>query len=443
MDDADIAYEKAAQEIARVNVAVEQELRLTGGAFRALNRLPPELANLTGLRSLHLDFTQISDLTPLQNLKNLQRLELFKTKVSDLSPLKSLTNLETLGLNSTDVNDLSPLQGLKRLQEIVLSHTMVSDLLPLKSLTNLQVINLNNTKVSDLSPLRGLIHLEEIILDHTLVNDLSPLQTLTKLRTLFLDDTKVSDLRPIAGLEQIASEHKMHGITFRFTPATKLDPRLAELAEINDRDERVRQTLEYLRRLPSWPSPYIPNGSPKQPIVSATEKTSVKAAKAQIRYLLQNPVLTRLSAQQFAGQIKDALREVPATQGNKLAEPLQTMLEFAEALELLAPTSELATDQLDRGKLELRIAHLEALVIRLGQQLHEEIKAREATDALTRKGEFGREFAKEAGKQTAQLMFWVPKIVVGVGVYQAATHFLGVGNPVLEVFSRFVGKVAE
>ncbi|MCC5989505.1 MAG: leucine-rich repeat domain-containing protein [Pararhodobacter sp.] len=424
MGDADKAYERAQQEIARVKAAGADKLDFSGQEFHALDRLPPELAVLTGLRVLILAFTQITDLNPISDLINLETLQLESAQVSDVSPVAGLTKLRVLGLSGTNVSDISQLSSLINLEHLHLNMTRVNDIDAIRSLSKLQSLGLNFTQITDISSLSGL----------------------KKLQSLGLINCMVKDLRPILDLNGLV-DYALMGLQFETTDATKYDSRLAELTRVKDHQDRARQTLDYLRSLPPWPAPYTPattpDGSPPQPIGGASEQPKVKAAKAQIRHLLQNPMLTRLTAQQFAGQIKDALRDVPATNGNYLAEPLQTMLEFAVALEGLAPASEPATDPLDRAKLELRIAQLESHVMRLTQQLQDETKAREAAEALAGKGLFGRGLTEESGKQTAQLVYWVPKIVVGVGVYQAATYFLGVGNPVLEVFSSCMGKGAN
>ncbi|MCC5960407.1 MAG: hypothetical protein JJU08_13830 [Rhodobacteraceae bacterium] len=350
MSDADIAYKKAQIEIGRLKEAGKGILRLEGEAFRALDRLPPELAELTGLR----------------------------------------------------------------------------------------VIRLCGTQVSDLEPLQGLTGLLKLHFDHTQVSSLASLQGLTSLQTLVASNTQVSDLRPIAQLESLAATSDIMGLSFHSTPATQRDAHLAAMAEIEGPRGRARQTLDYLRSLPPWPAPYTPDDSSPQPIGGEPETTKVKAAKAHIENLLNNPMLTRLSAQQFAGQIRTALHGI-----NDLPEALLTMLEFADALEMIAPATERVTAPLGRAKLELRIAHLEATLERLHEQLEDKTKALEAAKVLAGNGAFGRNFTEEAGKQTAKLVFLIPKAVMWVGIYHAATHLLGAGNPVLQAFSSFMSNGAK
>jgi len=229
---ADKAYQAALREIERVRAAGEHELKLNGDAYAGLDRIPPEVATIVGLRVLSLDERKVSDLTPLRNLTALQGLYLDGTAVTDLSPLRDLTKLRNLSLNRTAVSDLTPLRGITELQSLwlrqtgvtdlsplldltalyalALDQTDVSDLLPLRRMTALKSLTLNQTAVSDLSPLRGMTALEFLALDQTAVTDLSPLRDLTTLRFLQLEQTAVSDLSPLRGLtalDQLGLSH--------------------------------------------------------------------------------------------------------------------------------------------------------------------------------------------------------------------------------------------
>lgn len=462
----------------------EKDLHFGRDDLAALDRLPPEIEKLLGLQTITLDDTEVSDLAPLTGLKELKSLVLFNTRVTDLAPLAGLTRLQILNLSGTQITDLAPLAGLPglhilnlgrtrvtdfsplasmvSLRILTLDSTQIIDLRPLMGITGLQNLNLNDTRITDvtplsnlkalttlqlydtritdLAPLAGLTDLETLQLYDTPIIDLAPLAGLKSLKTLNLDDAQIADLRPIAALKKLGTG-RSNGLTFQNTLATQRDERLAELSKIKDDGERTFKTLDYLRGLPPWPEPYASDakhdGSPPQPTKDALDPPEVKTAKAQIRHLLHYPALTRLTAQKFAGQIRTTLRDVPATNGNYLAEPLQTMLEFAEALERLAPACEPATCPLERAKLELQIVHLETLVRRLTQQLQDEVKAREVAEALAGKGEFGRSFQKAAGLATGTTAVGV----VTVGVPAAAVYFLGSEHPFIQSFLTVLGRL--
>ena len=228
------------------------------------------LTALNGLQGLSLNSTQVADLAPLSALTGLQSLDINNIQVADLAPLAALTDLKTLWLDHTQVADLEPLAGLTGLQFLQLDETQVTDLAPLAGLTGLRELWLNNTQIADLAPLAALTGLQGLSLNNTQVADLTPLAALTGLQKLWLDNTKVADLRPLAELARLGDEDAQHSLSYRSTPATERDARLAELSQIKDPRTCARETLAYLQTLPPWPEPYIPestpDGSPPQPI---------------------------------------------------------------------------------------------------------------------------------------------------------------------------------
>jgi Leucine-rich repeat (LRR) protein len=118
------AYEEALRRIREAEETGAVELNLS---FSILNRLPRELADLTKLQSLNLNFCrQLSgDLSPLAGLTSLQSLDLFEcTQLSgSLSPLAGLTSLQSLDLSGCSQlsGDLSPLASLTSLRSLDLS----------------------------------------------------------------------------------------------------------------------------------------------------------------------------------------------------------------------------------------------------------------------------------------------------------------------------------
>jgi internalin A len=119
-------------------------------------------------------------------------------------------------------------------------------------LTRLRGLSLSNTRVADLSPLAGLTGLLSLSLARTPVADLSPLAGLTALRRLDLDTTPAADLRPLRGLTRLAEAPRGFGLRFTGCAAAKADPRIAEIAEIEDSTERARTLFDYLR---DWEPP--------------------------------------------------------------------------------------------------------------------------------------------------------------------------------------------
>lgn len=199
-DSAEAAYQQALALIEETRKAGETRISFGAARYRALDRIPPEIAGIEGLVSLDLHNTSVHDLTPIRGLAKLQILRLERTEISDLTELAGLTGLQRLHLNETGVSDLTALTGLTGLRVLTLSQTEVSDLTALADLTGLLSLSLDRTAVSDLTALAGLKGLLSLWLYNTRVHDLTPIRGLTGLQTLILDQTRVSDLTALAGL---------------------------------------------------------------------------------------------------------------------------------------------------------------------------------------------------------------------------------------------------
>lgn len=308
MNQTEMAYKAAQIIIAQVAEVSDTKLLLTGEEFSALDRIPPEISQLSEINEIILSGTLVKNLAPLANLRNLHRIDLNRTPVADIEPLTELTNLKSLRLDRTQVEDLTalaeleklftvwldgtrvkdlaplaelknlyilrfpdtqitelaPLGGLKSLGTIRAYNTQVSDLAPIAQLKKLRSLSIQHTKVKDLSPLAGLKYLQQLQLQGTQINDLVPISNLKFLRRLDLEATQVSDLRPLVkltGLENLPKNPKRigkWGLSYSGTPATASDTHLADLAKITDYSERTSLTMAYLRSLPPWPEPYNP-----------------------------------------------------------------------------------------------------------------------------------------------------------------------------------------
>ena len=161
------------------------------------------VANLTALRDLSLQYTEISDLTPLANLTSLNSLTLSDTRITNILPLASLMSLETLALSDTQITDIAPLASLTSLTHLNLSNTQISDVTPLANLTSLTRLDLDGTQITDITPLADLTSLTRLDLEGTQITDITPLADLTSLTRLALDGTQITDITPLADLTSL------------------------------------------------------------------------------------------------------------------------------------------------------------------------------------------------------------------------------------------------
>lgn len=230
MTDAETAYAEAEKLIAKAVEGGEKELDFISEKFRALETIPPEIAEL----------------------KNLSVLKLRDTKISDLSPLVSLTNLSELYLQNTQVKDIAPLAALSELFMLELRGLRIDDFKPLHSLINLHYLDLAHTNMVDLSPLRFLTALTQLYLRGSHVDSLTPLENLSYLAAIGLSHTSVSDLRPLRKSMLITRGNNVGNreISLEGTPVLTNDPKLAKIYSTSAVEQRFDAIATYLESLP-------------------------------------------------------------------------------------------------------------------------------------------------------------------------------------------------
>ena len=93
---------------------------------------------------------EIEDLDPLCELKDLRALNISSLhKVSDLSPLAEMKNLRSLRISGYSLTDYSPLYRLANLEELFLPFCQLTDPASLTKLTNLKQLTLLRSNFSD------------------------------------------------------------------------------------------------------------------------------------------------------------------------------------------------------------------------------------------------------------------------------------------------------
>jgi Leucine-rich repeat (LRR) protein len=125
------------------------------------------------------------------------------SRISDISPLAGLTNLTELQLSGNNISDLTPLAGLKNINELALHHNNISDLSPISDLTDLTYLQLYNNNISDITPLSNLIDVRWLYLGENNITDISSLESMTDMRELGLGNNLISNIYPLAGLIKI------------------------------------------------------------------------------------------------------------------------------------------------------------------------------------------------------------------------------------------------
>ncbi|WP_052245418.1 DUF6161 domain-containing protein [Halocynthiibacter namhaensis] len=124
----------------------------------------------------------------------------------------------------------------------------------------------------------------------TKISDIRPLTSLPNLQSLDIRDSEVEDLRPVLEMPHLyrspSSPQPVQspGLQFSGCKATQLDPRLKEISEIEDGQERYIQTVRYLSTLPQYPA-FLPHEEERMykrasdKIDAFSEKTDERASR--------------------------------------------------------------------------------------------------------------------------------------------------------------------
>jgi hypothetical protein len=357
-----------------------------------------------------------------------------------------------------------------------LSHTQIRDLAPITGLTKLEALRVTGTKIDDL---RGVLPLltrlfsnvwlserysntldsTDLVLERHRSGDApqtatsngpsreqqlrTPARSLTPAPQDLLGPASRKDVKLQGSLgggfqaHILAELMKSGGAGFFFseTPFANATPEGQRIAGIKNDEDRTREILAFLRSLPPLPEPlpWLKTGA------STPSPTEEKTTRTQIDRLLQNGRVTRVTADQFATQIEEALQGVPATDGNALSPPLQTMADVGTVLRRLAQPETADDAALERAALRLRINQLESLVERLTQQLSDETLAREAAEAMMKKDGFAHSFRKGAGLAAGTGMI----ALLGVTVPSAFVYFLGAEHPAVQAVLTVMGRLPD
>jgi len=169
---------------------------------RGLLILPPEITQLTSLRSLGLNGNGLTSLPPeIGQLTSLRALILDGNGLTSLPPeIGQLTSLRALILDGNQLTSLPPEIGqLTSLQILMPYNNRLTSLPPeIGRLTRLQILRIDGNRLTSLPPEIGqLTRLQTLGLDGNRLTSLPPeIGQLTRLQTLGLDGNQLTSLPP-------------------------------------------------------------------------------------------------------------------------------------------------------------------------------------------------------------------------------------------------------
>lgn len=138
----------------RIQRAKREKLRELGLSGAGLTELPPEIGQLTQLRTLYLFDNQLTKLPPeIGQLSQLRELYLYNNQLTELPPeIGQLSQLQVLYLYKNQLTELPPEIGqLSQLQALRLDHNQLTELPPeIRQLTQLQELDLRSNQLTEL-----------------------------------------------------------------------------------------------------------------------------------------------------------------------------------------------------------------------------------------------------------------------------------------------------
>ncbi len=152
-----------------------------------------QLHQLIQIRNLEISENRsIDNLQALIKLPHLRSLKINDTKITDVSPLRKLHYLEEIDLSKNPIDDLSPLQNLHELSFIYLNNTPIENLEWLVKLKQIKVLDISSTAIKNIKELSQLTHLEKLIAYNTKINNIKALEDLPDLRLVKIYNSKIS-----------------------------------------------------------------------------------------------------------------------------------------------------------------------------------------------------------------------------------------------------------
>lgn len=370
---------------------------------------------------------------------------------ADAAYAEAVRRIERARAEGADQLDLG-ISGLNRLPSgianchsvtwLKINGSSISSLKPIGNMKWLwQLDAFDVISLQDISALSELPSLAVFACEGSGLRDVGPLSNQEALIELNLKSTNVLDLRPIKELQGLRDKPFLFGLTFKNTEATRLDPEIARIAEIDDNTERAAALFDYLE---DWEPPVLSGVSLEAEIIEPIPSVS-PIQRAQVEFLITSTPATRASSHHLRAQLSEALTSIPAAPGsNRLPEEFQVFEAIRDLLAAVETETEGDSVAEDRiATLEALIAGLEAKVaelsVQLGTALGEnadlaaKIKELEGKDGSPSSWKLGGD---EMVVGSIKTFHWFVRIG-GVG---GMIHLLGPQSPAIKMLLDVLGK---
>lgn len=158
------------------------------------------IGGLTKLKELDLSSCGLSSVSSIGNLTKLELLNLSGNSISDISAFSSVSQLRTLNLSSNAVTALDSLASAAKLETLDISDNSVTSLAPLAGCTALLSINANGNQISDISVAANWVSLQTIMISRNAVADLSALASCPNLTHVEAAENAITDISFMASV---------------------------------------------------------------------------------------------------------------------------------------------------------------------------------------------------------------------------------------------------
>ena len=172
----------------------------------------------SGLLSLNISKTGISDISFVQSLTSLTSFAAVGNGITDISKLALLEELTYLDISDNNIESLEGTEYCIKLSEIYAQNNSISSLDPLSNATRLTNVNLKNNKITNISPLaKSAQTLNNVCLDSNNISDMSALVSAENIDSLSFANNAVTSIEFVKNMKNLtqinASNNKITDVS--------------------------------------------------------------------------------------------------------------------------------------------------------------------------------------------------------------------------------------
>ncbi|WNC67023.1 leucine-rich repeat domain-containing protein [Thalassotalea nanhaiensis] len=204
-------------------------------------------SQMVELEYLDLSNTKVTDFSVIGNFTQLKTLKLARNALTNIDVLENLTNVEVLDLSGNLLTNIAKLANFNQLTELTLSNNDLTTVAGIESFTGITQLNLDNNNLSALPSLAGLNELTVLTVNNNQISVLPEFSTSAMLTELAIHHNEIVDLIPIAGFNTLTTLNLDHNKIISLEPLTSF----TELTQLTANNNAINDinVLENLTKL--------------------------------------------------------------------------------------------------------------------------------------------------------------------------------------------------